>query len=85
MAPVSKSVELPNGVKLPYTDQGEPSGIPMLLLHGGTDSWRSFERVLPHLPRSVHAFALSQRGHGDADRPRRATVPTISRRTSTRS
>jgi len=69
MAPVSKSVELPNGVKLPYTDQGEPSGVPVLLLHGGTDSWRSFERVLPHLPRSVHAFALSQRGHGDADRP----------------
>jgi pimeloyl-ACP methyl ester carboxylesterase len=41
----------------------------MLLLHGVTDSWRSFERVLPHLPASIHAFALTQRGHGDAERP----------------
>ncbi len=41
----------------------------MVLLHGITDSWRSFERVLPHLPDSIRAFALSQRGHGDADRP----------------
>jgi non-heme chloroperoxidase len=41
----------------------------LLILHGVTDSWRSFERVLPHLPQSIHAFALTQWGHGDADRP----------------
>ena len=41
----------------------------MVLLHGVTDSWRSFELVLPRLPESVHAFAVSQRGHGDSDRP----------------
>lgn len=40
-----------------------------MLLHGITDSWRSFERVLPRLPASIRAIALSQRGHGDADRP----------------
>jgi pimeloyl-ACP methyl ester carboxylesterase len=43
--------------------------VPVILLHGVTDSWRSFEPVLPHLPPSIHAFALTQRGHGDADRP----------------
>jgi pimeloyl-ACP methyl ester carboxylesterase len=32
------------------------------LLHGFIDSWRSFERVLPHLPASIRAFALTQRG-----------------------
>jgi pimeloyl-ACP methyl ester carboxylesterase len=64
-----KYVETPNGVRLPYVEQGDPSGIPMLLLHGVTDSWRSFELVLPHLPPTIHAFALTQRGHGDADRP----------------
>lgn len=69
MTPVVNSVELPNRVKLPYVEQGDPSGVPVLLLHGYTDSWRSFECVLPHLPRSIHAFALSQRGHGDAVRP----------------
>ena len=40
-----------------------------MLLHAFADSWRSFERVLPHLPPSIHAFAVTQRGHGDADRP----------------
>ena len=64
-----KSVELPNGVKLPYVEQGDPSGTPVLFLHGYTDSWRSFEGVLPHLSPSLHVFALTQRGHGDADRP----------------
>jgi non-heme chloroperoxidase len=39
------------------------------MLHGITDSWRSFELVLPHLPDSIHAIALTQRGHGDASRP----------------
>ncbi|MCG8349300.1 MAG: hypothetical protein MI924_16150, partial [Chloroflexales bacterium] len=66
---VIKSCELSNGVKLPYVEHGDPTGLPMLLLHGVADSWRSFERVLPHLPQSMHAIALTQRGHGDADRP----------------
>jgi pimeloyl-ACP methyl ester carboxylesterase len=39
-----------------------------VLIHGYTDSWRSFERVLPHLPESIHAFALTLRGHGDAEK-----------------
>ena len=69
MAFVLKSVDLPNGVRLQYAEQGDPSGIPLLLLHGFADSWRSFELVLPHLPESIHAFALTQRGHGDASRP----------------
>jgi non-heme chloroperoxidase len=69
MAFAVNSVELTNGVRLPYVEQGDPLGVPVLLLHGITDSWHSFERVLPHLPHSIRAFALSQRGHGDADRP----------------
>jgi pimeloyl-ACP methyl ester carboxylesterase len=69
MASVIHSVELPNGVTLQYVEQGGPAGIPVLLLHGATDSWRSFEPVLPHLSASIHAFALTQRGHGDASRP----------------
>lgn len=64
-----KHVDVGNGIRLPYVEQGDPSGIPMLLLHGVTDSWRSFEPVLPHLPPTIHAFALTQRGHGDANRP----------------
>ncbi len=68
-AAVLKSLELPGRVRLQYAERGDPSGIPLVLLHGYTDSWRSFELVLPHLPPSIHAFALSQRGHGDSERP----------------
>ncbi len=44
-------------------------GTPVVFLHGITDSLRSFELAFPHLPRSIHAIAVTQRGHGDAGRP----------------
>ena len=69
MESAAKYLELPHRIKLSYVEQGSTSGIPVLLLHGVTDSWHSFERVLPHLPASMRVFALSQRGHGDSDRP----------------
>jgi pimeloyl-ACP methyl ester carboxylesterase len=61
--------ELSTSVTLEYVEQGEPAGAPVLMLHGGTDSWHSFELVLPHLSPSIRAFALSMRGHGDSSRP----------------
>src|SRR5262245_38571170 len=69
MTTTAKSIELPGRVALEYVEQGDPAGVPMLLLHGVTDSWRSFERVLPHLPPHIRAFAVTQRGHGDSGRP----------------
>ena len=73
--PKIKSVELPNRVKLPYVEQGDSSGVPVVLLHAIADSWRSFEPVLSNLPGSIHACALTQRGHGDASRPARGYHP----------
>lgn len=64
-----KTIELSTGVKLAYVEQGDPAGIPVIFLHGYTDSWHSFEPVLPHLPPTIHAFALTQRGHGQSERP----------------
>lgn len=64
-----KSVEARNGIRLEYVDHGDANGLPVILLHGVTDSWRSFELVLPHLPRSIRALALTQRGHGGSDKP----------------
>ena len=60
---------LPDGLELPYLEQGDPFGIPVVFLHAYADSLRSFERLLPHLPRSIRAVAVTQRGHGDAGRP----------------
>jgi non-heme chloroperoxidase len=65
----SKVAELSRELKLPYAEQGDAARIPVVLLHGFLDSLRSFELVLAHLPGFVHAFALTQRGHGDGSRP----------------
>lgn len=69
MRAIVRSVELPNGVQLEYAEQGDPAGVPVVMLHGVTDSWHSFAPVLPHVPASIRAIAISQRGHGDSDRP----------------
>jgi pimeloyl-ACP methyl ester carboxylesterase len=61
--------ELPGGLHLPYLEQGDPDGGPLILLHGLTDSHRAYEPVLGELPDSIHALAVTTRGHGDADKP----------------
>jgi non-heme chloroperoxidase len=65
----TNSIQLSTGVTLPYVEQGDPSGIPLVLLHGYSDSSLSYDLLLPHLPDSIHAYAYTQRGHGDADKP----------------
>jgi non-heme chloroperoxidase len=69
MAPAVKTVLLSNQLSIPYAEQGDYSGTPLILLHGYADSWHSFERLLPYIPEYIHAFAITQRGHGDASRP----------------
>lgn len=66
---VERTADLRTGVRLAYVEQGDPRGLPVVFLHGTSDSLRSFELVLPHLPPRVRAIALSQRGHGDSERP----------------
>jgi rifampin ADP-ribosylating transferase len=60
---------LSTGVSLPYAEQGDESAVPLLLIHAWGESRGSFSRLLPLLPNTVHAFAMDQRGHGDADKP----------------
>jgi non-heme chloroperoxidase len=62
-------VTLATGVTLEYVERGDPRGTPVIFLHGVTDSWRSFEPMLPHLPASIRAIAVTQRGHGGSSRP----------------
>jgi pimeloyl-ACP methyl ester carboxylesterase len=56
-------------IKLPYVEQGDATGVPVVMLHGVTDSWRSFEHVLPYLPDDIRAISVTQRGHADAPQP----------------
>lgn len=60
---------LPSGIELPYVDVGHHDGDAVVLLHAYADSWRSFEEVVHHLPRSIRALVPTQRGHGDATKP----------------
>jgi pimeloyl-ACP methyl ester carboxylesterase len=63
------SVALTTGVAVSYADVGEPTAPVVVLLPGPTDSWRSYEPVLEGLSKSSRAIAVSQRGHGDSDKP----------------
>jgi pimeloyl-ACP methyl ester carboxylesterase len=63
------SVTLASGLTLSYARQGDAVDPPVLLLPGPTDSWRSFQPVLDRLPRETHAVSVSQRGHGESDKP----------------
>ncbi len=60
---------LESGLRLSYAEHGAPSGPVALLLPGPTDSWRSYEPLLDRLTPQIRAIALSQRGHGDSDKP----------------
>lgn len=57
------------GVRLEFVDTGNPDGLPVVFLHGVTDSWRSFGPLMALLPASIRRIAVSQRGHGDSSRP----------------
>ncbi len=62
-------VQLKTGVRLRYAEQGNPKGEPVILLHGYSDSWVSYSRILPLIDKKYHVYVPDQRGHGDSDRP----------------
>ena len=64
-----RTIELPGNLNLSYVEQGDSEGLPVIFLHGFTDSWHSYDSVLRNLPKNIHAFAISQRGHGNSDKP----------------
>ena len=69
------NVTLPTGVRLNYVERGDPRGTSVILLHGYTDSRRSYDRILPLLPSSFHVFAVTHRGHGDSGKPEAGYTP----------
>jgi pimeloyl-ACP methyl ester carboxylesterase len=64
-----REVTLPSGVRLQYAETGHADGEPIIMLHGYTDSWYSYSRVLPELAPKYRGISITQRGHGDSDRP----------------
>lgn len=52
-----------NGVSLNYAELPAPLA-PLVLLHGGSARWQSFESLLPALAEHWHVYAPDFRGHG---------------------
>jgi len=63
-----KRISLQTGVRLHCGEAGPADGSPMLL-HGHSDSWFSFSRILRLPPKNLRLVIPSQRGHGDSERP----------------
>lgn len=60
---------LDTGLTLSCLDNGAASDLAVVFLPGPTDSAFSYQPVLEHMPASLRCVAVSQRGHGDSDKP----------------
>ena len=69
VVPTFATVSLKTGVRLHYAVQGNETGEPIIMLHGYSDSWFSFSRILPLLDRNYRVYVIDQRGHGKSDQP----------------
>jgi pimeloyl-ACP methyl ester carboxylesterase len=66
---MKKSVALPDGATLAYVSLGNPSGTPVVLIHGYTDNARDWVPLIPYLSRGFHLIVVDIRGHGRSSKP----------------
>jgi pimeloyl-ACP methyl ester carboxylesterase len=66
---LKKSVVLPNGETLAYVPEGDPTGPPVVLIHGYTDSARDWVPLLPYLSPRYRLIVVDIRGHGRSSKP----------------
>ena len=66
---MARLAALRDGFELPYVAQGDPDGVPVVLVHAWVDSRRVFDQLMLALPDPIRVFAFDQRGHGDAPKP----------------
>ena len=62
------SITLDNGTRIAYLERAGGS-TPLILLHGITDSARTYEPLLEQISPTCHVYALDHRGHGDSAKP----------------
>jgi pimeloyl-ACP methyl ester carboxylesterase len=55
------------GMRLHYADWGNEAAPPLILIHGGRDHGRSWDRIARSLRSHFHVLAPDLRGHGDSD------------------
>ena len=77
-AGAKRRVKLTNGVTIAYVEMGNPAGRPVLLVHGYTDSSRSWSLPAAYLANTYRLIAVDLRGHGASSRPERGyTIPDM--------
>lgn len=64
--PVQRFVESQR-LRISYWDWGNAGAPPLVLVHGGRDHARSWDRIAEAFQREYHVVALDLRGHGDSD------------------
>ena len=62
-----RRIALATGVDIAVHEQGE--GVPVLLLHAWGETHRTFDRLLPLLPDTMHLVVPDQRGVGHSSTP----------------
>jgi pimeloyl-ACP methyl ester carboxylesterase len=63
------ALTLDSGLTISYRSQGAVSDPTVVLIPGPTDSWRSYQPVLPAIPAHLRVVSVSLRGHGDSSKP----------------
>src|SRR5207237_1043758 len=56
-----------NGLRLHYVDWGAANGMPLLFLHGGGLTCRTWDLLCLSLRERYQCLALDLRGHGDSE------------------
>jgi len=64
-----RTLRLPNNQVLAYVELGNPTGPVVVLVHGYTDSARTWMPMLPRLPARYRLILVDLRGHGGSSVP----------------
>lgn len=67
-----KSIQLSTGIEMKYIEEGNPDGDVLILLHGYTDTSRSFKNVVNEillLNNNIRIIVPDLRGHGGSSMP----------------
>ncbi|GAC1617332.1 MAG: alpha/beta hydrolase [Candidatus Elarobacter sp.] len=74
-------VTAPDGVRLAVDETGNPDGIPVLFIHGFTQSATAWDRQFSgSLPATHRMVRFDMRGHGESDKPADPAAYTVGRR-----
>lgn len=63
------TVALPDGITLGYVQMGNPHGVPVVLIHGYTDSDLDWAPLVPYLSQDFRLVIVDLRGHGESSKP----------------